>query len=87
MGPAHTKILEAVRSIAEPLGASVDFKHGTKHSYVLIRFPETFRKLTFSNGTVNLKHQIDWARQNTRRALKSMGRPFRDSDENPEGGA
>jgi hypothetical protein len=75
MGPAHKAILEEIRKLAEPAGAEVEYKSGTKHSFVVVRFPDTFRKITMSNGTKNIRHQLDWARQNAKRALREMGRP------------
>lgn len=74
MGPAHKAILEEIRGLAEPAGAEVEYKSGSKHSFVVIRFADTFRKITMSNGTKNIKHQLDWARQNARKALRDMGR-------------
>jgi hypothetical protein len=74
MGPVHQQLFDAVAEIAQPLGANVSFENGRKHAFIVVSFPETFRKITISHGTKTIKHQLDWARQNARRALREMGR-------------
>jgi hypothetical protein len=75
MSPVHRMLVDAIRAIAEPLGASVEYKTGAKHAFAIIRHNGSFRKVAMSNGTKCIKHQIDWAEQGARKALKSMDQP------------
>lgn len=72
MHPTYAALLAAARSIAVPVGATVEFENGRKHAFLIVRRAGSFRKLTVSHGTKIIKHQTDWVRQNTRRALREL---------------
>lgn len=72
MHPAYAALLAEARSVARAEGASVEYANGRKHAFLVVRQAGDFRKLTLSHGTKNMKHQTDWVRQNTRRALREM---------------
>lgn len=71
--PHYAALMAEVTALAAPVGASVEFQNGRKHSFFVVRRGGSFKKLTVSHGTKNIKHQIDWVRQNTRRALRDLG--------------
>ena len=70
--PTYAALLAEARSIADPAGASVEFLNGRKHAFLIVSRLGNFKKLTVSHGTKNIKHQTDWVRQNTRRAIREM---------------
>jgi hypothetical protein len=71
--PTYSILLAAARSLAGSVEATVEFENGRKHAFLVVHYRDSFRKLTISHGTKNVKHQTDWVRQNTRRALREMG--------------
>jgi hypothetical protein len=70
-GP-YAELLSASQLIAVAVGASVEFLNGRKHAFFVVRHAGSFKKIAVSHGTKSIKHQIDWVRQNTRRALREL---------------